>query len=157
MFFFGGDADVDVTYDDNGECKVTNDGGFFQTEGPLVVEKAEKEGNWKKVADYGKEDGEKFDISKLDYQPKADYDKFTVTDFEMESLGQDLEIVVSAMDDEKSFNLQMFFFGGDADVNVTVDDDGNYEVTNDGGFFQTEGPLVVQQVLEEDNWQAIEK
>lgn len=28
------------------------------------------------------------------------------------------------MDDEKSFNLQMYFFGGDADINVTVDDDG---------------------------------
>ena len=157
MYFFGGDADVDVTYDDNGECKVTNDGGFFQTEGPLVVEKAEKEGNWKKVADYGKEGGASFDLSTLDYQPKADYDKFTVTNFEIEDLGHDLDIVVSAMDDEKSFNLQMYFFGGDADINVTVDDDGNYEVTNDGGFFQNEGPLVVQQVLEENNWQAIEK
>ena len=122
-----------------------------------AVEKAEKEGNWKKVADYGKEDSAKFDLSTLEYQPKADYDKFTVTDFEMENLGQDLEIVVSATDDDKSFNLQMYFFGGDADINVTVDDDGNYEVTNDSGFFQTEGPLVVQQVLEEDNWQAIEK
>ena len=157
MYFFGGDADIDVTYDDNGDCKVTNDDGFFQTEGPLVVEKAEKEGNWKKVADYGKEDSAKFDLSTLEYQPKADYDKFTVTDFEMENLGQDLEIVVSATDDDKSFNLQMYFFGGDADINVTVDDDGNYEVTNDSGFFRTEGPLVVQQVLEEDNWQAIEK
>lgn len=161
MYFFGGDADVDVTYDDDGNCEVTNDGGFFQTEGPLVVEKAEKEGNWKKVADYGKEDAAKgdtkFDVSKLDYQPKADFDKFTVTDFEMESLGQDLEIVVSAMDDEKSFNLQMYFFGGDADINVTIDDAGNYEVTNDSGFFQTEGPLVVQQALEENNWQTIEK
>lgn len=93
----------------------------------------------------------------LPYAPKEDYDEYALVDFEIEDLGQDLDIVVSAMDDEKSFNLQMYFFGGDADINVTVDDDGNYEVTNDGGFFQNEGPLVVQQVLEENNWQAIEK
>ena len=93
----------------------------------------------------------------LPYAPKEDYDEYALVDYEIESLGQELEIVVSKKEGDKEYNLQMFFFGGDADINVTVDDDGNYEVTNDGGFFQNEGPLVVQQVLEENNWQAIEK
>lgn len=93
----------------------------------------------------------------LPYAPKEDYDEYALVDYEIESLGQELEIVVSKKEGDKEYNLQMYFFGGDADVNVTVDDDGNYEVTNDGGFFQNEGPLVVQQVLEENNWQAIEK
>ena len=36
---------------------------FFQTEGPLVVEKQKKKETGKKVADYGKEDSAKFDLS----------------------------------------------------------------------------------------------
>ena len=93
----------------------------------------------------------------LPYAPKEGYDEYALVDFEIEDLGQELEIVVSKKDGDKEYNLQMYFFGGDADVDVTYDDNGDCKVTNDGGFFQTEEPLVVQQVLEEDNWQAIEK
>ena len=37
----------------------------------------------------------------LPYAPKEDYDEYALVDFEIEDLGQDLDIVVSAMDDEK--------------------------------------------------------
>ena len=117
----------------------------------------EKESNSKDAKKEASKENAEETKEDLPYAPKEDYDEYALVDYEIETLGQELEIVVSKKNGDKEYNLQMFFFGGDADVNVTVDDDGNYEVTNDGGFFQTEGPLVVQQVLEEDNWQAIEK
>lgn len=114
----------------------------------------------KQTEDSSKDDTEEytgeFNLDELDYEPKEGYDKFTVTEFTVEDLGQTLEIVVSATKDNKSFNLRMEFFGGDADIDVKVLGDGEYEVTNDSGFFQTEGPLVVEQVLEENNWAPIE-
>ncbi len=136
-----------------------------KTETAAQDDRTEDEKTEDKKADDTKEsdskDADKKDAEEtkeeLPYAPKEDYDEYALVDFEIEDLGQELEIVVSKKDGDKEYNLQMFFFGGDADVNVTYDDNGECEVTNDGGFFQNEGPLVVQQVLEENNWQAIEK
>lgn len=149
--FYGDDQKAVVSYDGK-EFKVTEDKtGFMAGDAPAILEKALENDKWAKI---GEEENDEKDAGELPYEPKADYFKYQRIDFEMESLGQTLDIVVSANEEETEFNLQMFFFGGDADVNVSVDGD-KYTVTNDSGFFQNEGPLVVQQALEEGNWTEI--
>ena len=153
--FFGEDQKAVVTYDgENFEC-IEDKTGFLNGDAPDILKTALEKDLWAPLGEAGGE-AASFDLSALEYQPKADYDYFTVTDFDIESMGLTLEIVVCKKEGDKEYNLQMYFFGGDADVDVAVDDDGNYTVTNDGGFFQTEGPLVVQQAEEEDNWAPIE-
>ena len=161
--FFGEDQMAVVTYDGNEFTCTEDKTGFLNGDAPDILKAALEQDVWAPIggesdetaADSTASDYAVPDITQLDYQPKEDYDSFTVTDFDIESIGQTLEIVVSKKEGDKEYNLQMSFFGGDADVDVTVDDDGNYTVTNDGGFFQTEGPLVVQQAEEEDNWYSI--
>ena len=156
--FFGEDQMAVVTYDgETFEC-IEDKTGFLNGDAPDILKTALEKDLWAPLGEAAGAEGEaaSFDLSALDYQPKEGYDYFTVTDFDIDSLGQTLEIVVSKKEGDKEYNLQMSFFGGDADVDVTIDDNGNYTVTNDGGFFQTEGPLVVEQVEEEDNWAPIE-
>lgn len=164
--FYGDDQKAVATYDGK-EFKVTEDKtGFMAGDAPAILEKALENDKWAKIGAEDEKEEETDDKAagddktaeaadtELPYPPKEGFFKYQRIDFEIESMGQTLDIVVSANEEETEFNLQMFFFGGDADVNVSVDGD-KYTVTNDGGFFQNEGPMVVQKALEEGNWTEI--
>ena len=92
----------------------------------------------------------------LPYEPKADYDEYTLVDYYVAAVAEDLEIVVCKREGDREYNLQFYFFGGDADVDVTFDADGKATVTNDGGFFQVEGPEVVKAAEEQGSWKKIQ-
>ena len=156
FWFFGGPADIFVTIDDNGKYEVTNDSGFFQTDGPAAVEQAEEEGGWQAIGSEAAAESElSWSDADLLYAPNEDYDSYTYVLYTIEEMGQDLDMTVSKMDNDKEFYLDFFFFGGEAQIFVTIDDNGKYEVTNDSGFFQTDGPAVVEQALAQGEWKPI--
>ena len=153
FWFFGGPADIFVTIDDNGKYEVTNDSGFFQTDGPAAVEQAEEEGNWLAVGAEAAAEASWSDAD-LQYAPNADYDLYNFVVYPIEEVGEDLQITVSKNEGDQEYFLN-FFFGGDAEIFVTIDDDGNYEVMNDSGFFQMDGPMVVQLAEEVGGWKPV--
>ena len=91
----------------------------------------------------------------LEYAPNAEFDYYTFIVFELEDMGADLNVTGSKKEGDKEYFLNFFFFGGDAEIYVTIDDDGKYIVTNDSGFFQTDGPEVVKQAEAEGGWKPV--
>lgn len=155
FFFFGGEAQVYVTIDDDGKYTVTNDSGFFQTDGPAVVELAEAEGEWQPIGGEATAASEmSWSDADLLYAPKEDYDFYTHVLYTIEAMGTDLDMTVSKKG-ENEYNLQFWFFGGPADVFATIDADGKYEVTNDSGFFQTDAPAAVEMAEAQGEWKPV--
>ncbi|MCI8834959.1 MAG: hypothetical protein HFH24_06235 [Ruminococcus sp.] len=90
-----------------------------------------------------------------EYDPNSDYDKYTLTEYTIESAGATFVATVSAMEDGSKYEIHCNFYGDEQLVEVEADGD-NYKVVADKtGFMETDSPLIIEQALEEDNWAAI--
>ncbi len=84
---------------------------------------------------------------------KADYVKEQVIDY-TSTLGTETKILVSSNEDETELLLQFDFYDDDAEVKVSINEMGEYEVT-EGAFFATDGRLAAEQAVEEGDWRTM--
>ena len=91
----------------------------------------------------------------LEYEPNEEFDLYTFVIYELEDMGEDLAVTVSKNEGDTEYFLNFFFFGGDAEIYVNIDENGKYIVTNDSGFFQTDGPEVVKLAEEVGGWKPV--
>jgi Ca2+-binding EF-hand superfamily protein len=81
------------------------------------------------------------------------YVKEQVIDY-TSTLGTETKILVSSNEDETELLLQFDFYDDDAEVKVSRNEMGEYEVT-EGAFFATDGRLAAEQAVEEGSWKRM--
>ena len=91
-----------------------------------------------------------------EFDPNADYDKYTVFEYTIEDAGATFAVTVSATTDDSKMEGHCNFYGDEQLFEVEKDGDA-YKVTTDKtGFMQTDGPLIAQMAVDNNNWAAIE-
>ncbi len=87
-----------------------------------------------------------------EYEPNADYDKYTLVDYTIEDIDAQFIATVSAKEDGSEYEVHCNFYG-DEQVAV-VDGDGNV-ISDKTGFMETDAPIIVQNAIDADNWATI--
>ena len=94
---------------------------------------------------------------KADFEPNADYDKYTVFEYTIESAGATFAVNVSSKEDDSAMEIHCNFYGDEQLVTVEKDGD-TYKVTSDKtGFMKTDAPLIAQAAIDANNWAPISK
>lgn len=96
-----------------------------------------------------------FDGLTADYEPNADYDKYAITEYTYEELGETCIVLVSANEDETKFECHFIFFGDEQLAEVSYDG-GTYNVDYDKtGFVTKEVPVICEQLVKAGKWAQI--
>ena len=87
-----------------------------------------------------------------EFAPNADYDVWTLVEYEIEDIGAEFVCTVSANEDFSEFYLECNFYGDDQMTKTTFDGE-NFEVVEDlTGFMKGDTPNVLAMALEQDVW-----
>ena len=87
-----------------------------------------------------------------DFAPNADYDVWTLVEYEIADIGAEFVCTVSANEDLTEFYLECNFYGDDQMTKTTYDGE-NFEVVDDlTGFMGGDTPNVLAMALEQDIW-----
>jgi hypothetical protein len=96
-----------------------------------------------------------FDVEP-EYEPNADYDKYTVFEYTIESAGATFPVTLSASNAEDSFEIHCNFYGDEQLVTVEKSGD-EFTVTFDKTSFMTgDAPAICQAGIDAANWAAIQ-
>jgi ABC-type glycerol-3-phosphate transport system substrate-binding protein len=96
-----------------------------------------------------------FDVEP-EYEPNADYDKYTVFEYTIESAGATFPVTLSANNAEDSFEIHCNFYGDEQLVTVEKSGD-EFTVTFDKTSFMTgDAPAICQAGIDAANWAAIQ-
>jgi hypothetical protein len=91
-----------------------------------------------------------------DYEPNPDYDKYAITEYTYEDLGETCVVLVCANEEETQFYCHFTFFGDEQIAEVSFDG-GSYNVDYDKtGFVSKEVPVICQELVEAGVWAPIE-
>ena len=87
-----------------------------------------------------------------EFAPNDEYDVWTLVEYEIEAIGAEFVVTVSAKDDFSEFYLECNFYGDDQ-MTKTAYDGENFEVLEDlTGFMKGDTPAVLEMALEQDIW-----
>lgn len=95
-----------------------------------------------------------FDVD-AEYEPNADYDKYTVFEYTIESAGATFPVTLSATNDESKFEIHCNFYGDEQLVVVEKDGDDFVVKEDKTGFMETDAPTICQTGIDNANWAAI--
>ncbi len=96
-----------------------------------------------------------FDVE-AEYEPNADYDKYTVFEYTIESAGATFPVTLSATNDESEFEIHCNFYGDEQLVVVEKDGDDFVVKEDKTGFMETDAPTICQTGIDNANWAAIQ-
>ncbi len=96
-----------------------------------------------------------FDVE-AEYEPNADYDKYTVFEYTIESAGATFPVTLSATNDESKFEIHCNFYGDEQLVVVEKDGDDFVVKEDKTGFMETDAPTICQTGIDNANWAAIQ-
>ena len=103
-------------------------------------------------ADVAEEEEEEAEPVFGDFAPNADYDVWTLVEYEIADIGAEFVCTVSANEDLTEFYLECNFYGDDQMTRTAYDGE-NYEVLEDlTGFMKGDTPNVLDMALEADVW-----
>lgn len=158
--FYGDDQHVVAEKDGDG-WKITEDKtGFMQTDTPIIIEKALKEGEWAKMGEEAPAAGDKADekkVVKLPVEPefdpnREDYEKYTAIDYTIEDIGAEMVVTISSMEDESKMEILCNFYGDDQKAVAEKDGDEWKVIEDKTGFMQTDTPLIIAKAQEQNIW-----
>lgn len=96
----------------------------------------------------------KFDVE-AEYEPNADYDKYTVFEYTIESAGATFAVTLSSTEDESKMEIHCNFYG-DEQLVVAEKDGDTYKVVSDKtGFMETDTPMICQAGIDNNKWAPI--
>ena len=87
-----------------------------------------------------------------EFAPNADYDVWTLVEYEIEDIGAEFVCTVSAKEDFSEFYLECNFYGDDQMTKTTYDNKEFTVVEDLTGFMGGDTPKVLQMALDADNW-----
>lgn len=95
-----------------------------------------------------------FDVE-ADYEPNAEYDKYTVFEYTIEDAGATFAVTLSATEDNSKMEIHCDFYGDEQLVEAEKDGD-TYKVLKDKtGFMEKDTPAICQTGIDNDKWAAI--
>ncbi len=129
--------------------------GFMATDGPIIIQNAIDADNWATIGEEKAEAGEAdFGDLEAEFEANKDYDKYTLVDYTIEDIDAEFVATVSAMEDGSKYEVHCNFYG---DEQIFVADKDLKQLEDKTGFMATDGPIIIQNAIDADNWAAIEK
>ena len=104
------------------------------------------------AADEAAEEEEAAEPVFAEFAPNADYDVWTLVEYEIEDIGAEFVCTVSAKEDFSEFYLECNFYGDDQMTKTTYDNKEFTVVEDLTGFMAGDTPKVLQMALDADNW-----
>lgn len=96
----------------------------------------------------------KFDVEP-EFEPNADYDKYTVFEYTIEDAGATFAVTLSSTEDESKMEIHCNFYGDEQLVTAEKDGD-TYKVIEDKtGFMETDTPMICQTGVDNNKWAPI--
>lgn len=96
-----------------------------------------------------------FDVE-AEFEPNADYAKYTLIEYTIEAIDATFVATVSANEELSEFEIHCAFYG-DEQLAVLEYDGSEYTVVSDKtGFMQGDAPALLDACLEQDKWATIE-
>lgn len=93
---------------------------------------------------------------KADYEPNAEYDKYTVFEYTIEDAGATFAVTLSATEDNSKMEIHCNFYGDEQLVEAQKDGD-TYKVIKDKtGFMEKDTPNICQTGIDNNKWAAIQ-
>lgn len=164
--FYGDDQHAVAEKDGDGWKVVEDKTGFMETDTPIIIEKALKEGEWAKMGeeapaadDKAADEKEKVKLPvEPEFEPnRDDYDKYTAIDYTIEDIGAEMVVTISSLEDESKMEILCNFFGDDQKAVAEKDGDGWKIVEDKTGFMETDTPIIIEKAQEQNIWLPIEK
>ena len=94
-------------------------------------------------------------LDEIEYEPNADYDKYTVVYYYLEDISADMYTMISAKEDDSEFYLEVFWYGVDDMAKVTYDGETFELVEDQSGFMNLVYEGMLNIALEQDMWKPI--
>ncbi len=160
--FYGDDQHVVAEKDGDGWKILEDKTGFMEKDTPLMMEKAQEQNIWlptdeTKAAAAGDAAAATELPVEPEFEPNAEYDKYTAIDYEIEDIGAEMVVTISAMEDESKIDIQCNFYGDDQHVVAEKDGEGWKILEDKTGFMETDTPLMMEKAQEQNIWLPIEK
>jgi hypothetical protein len=160
--FYGDDQHVVAEKDGDGWKILEDKTGFMETDTPLMIAKAQEQNIWlptdeTKAAAAGDAAAATELPVEPEFEPNAEYDKYTAIDYEIEDIGAEMVVTISAMEDESKVDIQCNFYGDDQHVVAEKDGEGWKILEDKTGFMETDTPLMMEKAQEQNIWLPIEK
>lgn len=161
---FYGDEQIYVgTWDGTAVTDVSDKTGFMKGDAPDIWAAALEADNWEPVGGAAEAEGETemtaaeavdFGVEP-DFEPNADYDKYTVLEYTIEALNTDIVATISAKEDDSEFEIHCEFYGDEQIYVGTWDGTAVTDVSDKTGFMKGDAPDIWAAALENDLWAAI--
>ena len=107
------------------------------------------------AADEAAEEEEAAEPVFAEFAPNADYDVWTLVEYEIEDIGAEFVCTVSAKEDFSEFYLECNFYGDDQMTKTTYDGKEFTVVEDLTGFMAGDTPKVLQMALDANLWAPI--
>ena len=94
-------------------------------------------------------------LDEIEYEPNADYDKYTVVYYYLEDISADMYTMISAKEDDSEFYLEVFWYGVDDMAKVAYDGEAFELLEDQSGFMNLVYEGMINIALEQDMWKPI--
>ena len=94
-----------------------------------------------------------FDVE-AQFEPNAEYERYTVFEFTLEALSTDIIVTLCARG-ENEYEILTNFYGDDQDWVGTYDGTAVTTISDKTGFMEGDAPAIIQAGIDADNWVAI--